>query len=344
MLSTLGLTLAASTSLVNVFADVTRKKAFSKGTLTSTTFWIRLVIASVIGLVVLFRVFHGYTLGIHPDRDAAGLLAQGLSPNLQFLEFLVADLALIGVSTTLYYRAIQVSALSLTIPFLAFTPVFLLVSSGLLLGELPEFRAGMGVVCVVGGSLVMHRAALMSGGVIASARAIFREKGSVYMLLVSLILAISNPLDKKLVGLSDPYTQALAYSCGLVVIFSIPVMVRRAGTLGTLLRSWKWIALTGLFDGTDLLLQFASHKYIPVVVTISLKRAGIVFAVLAGWLIFRERDLEDRLLGSFVMVAGALLIYLPVSDYMAISVTIVTFGFAAIVLWLTKHKEAGYPK
>jgi len=59
------------------------------------------------------------------------------------------------------------------------------------------------------------------------------------------------------------------------------------------------------------LLQFTSHRYIDVVLTITIKRAGILLSVLAGWLIFRERHIEDRLAAAFAMMCGAVLIYLP---------------------------------
>ena len=41
-----------------------------------------------------------------------------------------------------------------------------------------------------------------------------------------------------------------------------------------------WVVLAGLLESGVNMLQFSSHNYIAVVITISLKRAGIVLAVL----------------------------------------------------------------
>ncbi|MEO6725597.1 MAG: hypothetical protein ABIU20_02170 [Blastocatellia bacterium] len=43
------------------------------------------------------------------------------------------------------------------------------------------------------------------------------------------------------------------------------------------------------------MLQFASHNYIAVVITISLKRAGIVLAVLMRWLVFQRTPYHGQI-------------------------------------------------
>ena len=58
-----------------------------------------------------------------------------------------------------------------------------------------------------------------------------------------------------------------------------------------------------------LLLQMASLKYIDVVVTIALKRSGMILSVLGGWLIFHERMGPQRVAAALVVLAGALMIY-----------------------------------
>jgi drug/metabolite transporter (DMT)-like permease len=100
------------------------------------------------------------------------------------------------------------------------------------------------------------------------------------------------------------------------------------------------LVAAGLADALTLLLQFESHKYIDVVVTISLKRAAIVLAVLAGWLVFRERQIADRLIGAAVMVAGAVMIYLPLTVAQQIFLTLLTTAGGALALLLTRQAQS----
>jgi uncharacterized membrane protein len=99
----------------------------------------------------------------------------------------------------------------------------------------------------------------------------------------------------------------------LLCILALVTASKRPTWTAPLRTTLGWFVLAGILDGSDLLLQFASHKFIDVVITITLKRAGVILSVLCGWLIFREKEIGDRLLGSTVMLAGVLIIYLPLN-------------------------------
>ena len=60
---------------------------------------------------------------------------------------------IINVATTiLYFKAIKVSPLSLTVPFLSFAPVFLLIPSFFILGEFPGIYGLLGIFVIVLGA------------------------------------------------------------------------------------------------------------------------------------------------------------------------------------------------
>ena len=48
-----------------------------------------------------------------------------------------------------------------------------------------------------------------------------------------------------------------------------------------------------------------------MVTTIAVKRTGVILSVLAGWIIFRENRIGERLRASAAMFSGVLMIYLP---------------------------------
>ena len=100
-----------------------------------------------------------------------------------------------------------------------------------------------------------------------------------------------------------------------------------------------WIVLAGGGETAVNLLQFSSHNFIDVVITISLKRAGIVLSVLMGWLVFKERDITDKLIAATVMVAGALMFYLPMTIPQALIVTLITLIGMSIALYVTRRRK-----
>jgi uncharacterized membrane protein len=322
----MGLLLAAIMSIINVLTDVARKHALDKRDLVPATFWIRMAVAAVFVLVLGARVLTGASrLEV---REPA-----------MFAIYLVVDVALITIVMWLYFRALQISPMSLCVPFLAFTPVFLIPSGWILLGEMPAAQKLLGVVLIVVGSLVMHRR-LFAQGLTAPIKAVIQEKGSRYMLLVSFIFSITNPLDKKLVLLSDIYIESVAYGLGLCISFLLLGKLQKVDFQAAAHKNVKWISLAGLSDAVSLLFQLASYTYIAVVITVSIKRAGIILAVLAGWLFFHERGITDKLIASSVMFCGVLILYLPVTAVQAAMLAAGTMvGMAAALYFIPPAKE-----
>ncbi len=333
--SAAGLLIAGLMSGTNIFTDVARKKAVQKHSLIPTTFWCQVSAAIVFGLVVIARLGTGSRIVFRDGGPLFGISNLHFSPVFTYSIYLLIDVLLVSVANVLYFRALQVSPLSLCIPFLAFTPIFLIPTGFAMLGELPPAAKLLGVVLVVIGSVLIHRR-LFAVGWSAPFKAVVQEKGSRYMLIVAFIFSITNPLEKKLVLISDVYTQAFAFGIGLCVFFLVLTLARREEVGVALHGNVLWISAAGIMDGVSLLLQFASYHYIDVVISISIKRAGIVLAVFFGWLFFRERGIPDKAIGSSVMLIGVLIIYLPVNARQSIAMTCLSLGAAAVALDATR--------
>lgn len=336
-LSSFGLLLAAAMSVTNVLTDVWRKRALDKRDLFPVTFWMRVAVAVLFVAIELARMASGTPLAIRDTGPLFGLVQ--LAPLPTFLAYLMIDVALITVVMWLYFRALQISPLSMCIPFLAFTPVFLIPTTYVLLGQRPQAVKLLGVALIVAGSLAMHRT-LFRVGWLAPVKAVIQEKGSRYMLLVAFIFSLTNPLDKKLVDMSDVYIEAVAYGTGLVISFYLLARSQKADFLAAARGNGKWIALAGLFDAVSLLFQLASYTYLAVVVTVSIKRAGIVLSVFAGWLFFRERGITDQVIAASVMFCGVLILYLPLTLAQALAVVAATLTGMSAALYATRAKTA----
>jgi len=345
-LSPAGLLMAAAMSVTNVLTDVARKRALEGRDLIPTTFWMRVAVTVCFGAVLLWQILRGTPVVIRDGGALFGVAQLHLEPIPTFLIYLVLDVGLIACVMWLYFRALQISPLSMCVPFLAFTPVFLIPSGFILLGELPSPLKLLGVVLIVVGSLVMHRK-LFAVGWTAPIKAVIQEKGSRYMLMVSFIFSITNPLDKKLVVMSDVFTEAFSYGLGLCIVFFAWGKLQRADFRKAARNNAKWISLAGLSDAVSLLFQLASYAYIAVVITVSIKRAGIILSVFAGWLFFRERGITDKVIAASVMFCGVLILYLPLSAAQTVALMVLTLTGMAVALYSTRQPAvvaAGHTK
>jgi drug/metabolite transporter (DMT)-like permease len=97
-----------------------------------------------------------------------------------------------------------------------------------------------------------------------------------------------------------------------------------------------WAVLCGVLDATMMLMQFVAVMYLPVVITMCIKRAGIVLTVLAGWLFFKEKDIADRLIAACSMVGGIVLFYLPLRASQAFAITAAVAVALGLALYFTR--------
>jgi drug/metabolite transporter (DMT)-like permease len=243
---------------------------------------------------------------------------------------------LVAWSQYLNSLALKLAPISLCVPFTAFAPIFVLGTGYLVLGELPTVVGMMGIGLIVVGGVLMHRR-LFAVGFWAPFQAIVREPGSRFMVLSVLLGAIFSPLEKQLILMSDSLTAVFYYGAGTMIALGILGLALRVNFSKVMKEKPKWAVLSGVMDALMTLAQFIAVMYLPVVITMCIKRAGIVLTVLAGWLIFRERDITDRLIGALAMVGGIALFYLPLRPPMALALTAAVVTGLAISLYLTRN-------
>lgn len=237
------------------------------------------------------------------------LMVAGLPPlGPDFAWALLAGGSLNLISSVFYMRAIRHSDLSLVVPLVAFTPLFLLLTSPLLLGETPGGRGIAGVVLIVLGSYLM-KAGDRGKGYLAPFRALLREPGGRWMLAVSLIWSVTSNIDKIGVRNSSPVFWAVAVNL-FVAVGLAPAALRRGRRM--FCRNYlRALFPLGAAGGLGTACQMAAINLTLVPYVIAVKRTSTVMTVLWGHLLFREDGLRERLGGALLMLAGMVLIILP---------------------------------
>jgi drug/metabolite transporter (DMT)-like permease len=209
----------------------------------------------------------------------------------------------------LYLQAIKISPLTLTVPFLSFTPAFMLATGLLILDEQVNRWGGVGIACIMGGSYLLN-IDTAKGGLLGPVKALVRERGSWLMLLVALLYAFGAVLGKKGMLHSSP----LFFSSLFFLVFSLLILAGLA-VLGRLRPSHlKTYKRQGIWLGTLMGMHIGFHSLAITMVTaaymIAVKRCSILFSVLAGGFYLREANFRTRLAGTAAMFLGMLLIIL----------------------------------
>ncbi len=205
------------------------------------------------------------------------------------------------VAIILYVKAIKLSPLSLTIPFLAVSPVFIILIAFILLGELPDRSGLLGILLIVIGAYMLNIKTTKED-LLGPIKAIRRERGSIFMIIVALIYSVTATLGKVAVQHSSPIFFGIFYPFLLTLLLS--VILWRKGLLPEVLSRPKTFLAIGVFTAIMILTHFKAISMTDVAYMISVKRASLVFSVLYGKLLFGEENIRERLAGSMLMIAG----------------------------------------
>lgn len=239
------------------------------------------------------------------------LLPAALPVNLgaAFWPALVAGASLNILAALLYMEAIRSCDLSLSVPLVTFTPLFLLFTSPLLLGEVPDLSGIFGVLLIVSGAYLLN-IAKMHDGLAAPLRALLKERGARLMLLVALIWSLTANIDKIGLQNSSPLLWATAINAA-IALGMLPLVLMRLRRPEVSRRwPWRWLLLVGLCGGLTTVCQMLAISLTQVPYVIAVKRLSILFTALYGLLLLREKGLRERLTGTLVMLAGVIVLAL----------------------------------
>jgi len=219
-----------------------------------------------------------------------------------------ATVALNVVANLLFLRAVRISPLSATIPFLSFTPVFSTVLSALLLDERPGLDDLGGIALVVVGAVLVN--ARWDGS--ARAAALLHEPGSVLMTGVALLWSLTAVLDKRALAFASVPVHAAIQCAGVAAVLLAALTARRrVGELRCVVPVRGRLALALLAAGVGLAFQFLALRLTLVGIMEALKRSiGMLFAVGVGRVVFHEPLTPGKIAGVVLMSAGVVLIVL----------------------------------
>ena len=209
----------------------------------------------------------------------------------------------------LYLYAIKISPISLSVPFLAFTPAIMILTGFFILGETINLWGGIGIVLIILGGYVLHYNKAHSG-LMMPFTAFAHEKGSWFMFIVAILFAFAAVIGKKAMLHSSP----LFFAYFFFLAFNATVL---AGLLISRKTDWRRIIANsrkGMWLGFLLLVHISFHALAISISTavymVAVKRSSILFSVLLSWFILKEADIRYRGIGTLLMFGGMLFITL----------------------------------
>ena len=225
---------------------------------------------------------------------------------VSFAWVLVIAAVLDSLAMVLYLWAIKKGDLSKTIPMLCFIPVVQLFVTPVLIHENLSLIGISGVLVVVVGSYILN--IKTREGFLSPVKSIFKDKSSMVMLVVACIWGLSSSFHK--IGVRQ--TNALFWGVteiGLIalILFPFAFWSDNGNFSFSKLKETFW---PGVFSTLTVLSYYTAISLGPVAYVSSVRRLGVLFTMLIGILIFKEKIKSLSFAGGIIMITGAVIISL----------------------------------
>jgi uncharacterized membrane protein len=243
-----------------------------------------------------------------------GLFTFMLTSQLPRLDWLFAfgvlgSAALNAVAHLASTRALKLADASLVTPLLIFSPVFTVLISALVLGEIPSAQGMVGVGLVLIGAYWLNRTS--NAGWLTPFRSLALTPGIVLVLLAGLLWAITPLFEKTAILHTNPENPrfvAFIATALLTLILTPAVLVRGKSAINKLALHGREFLIAGLIAGIAPVLGYTAYSLGFVGYVTTLFKLSTLMTVIWSFLFLKEHGFAQRLPGSLVMVIGAILI------------------------------------
>ncbi|MCB0320765.1 MAG: DMT family transporter [Bdellovibrionales bacterium] len=194
--------------------------------------------------------------------------------------------------------------LSLVTGVFSLYPVFMLITSPIITGDVPSVLGGVGVIIVTIGVFVLTGRSL-SGG--AGARGIW------FAVCTALLFSLTSCFDRLAALEAHPIVSAFWMTL-LAGVFSLPPnmpAMRRILKQGipagfpVALLLWR-----GLFDMLFMTFKLFALQYLQAPYVAALTNIALLISILAGGFIYKEQQIRRRFIGGVVILVGSAIVAL----------------------------------
>lgn len=272
----------------------------------SNLFQKRLVTSSVNPMFVIFITHLFLTIAFIPGW--LPLFMRGIP--IEFYIYLTICSILSVLANVLIVKALAVGQLSVLGPINSYKSVVSIFVSFFLIGELPGIFGILGIIFIVFGSHFIADKNENGFSLIT----LFKEKSVQYRIGALILSATEAVFLKKTLMYANPYLTMSAWSAAGLIFSLIGLIVLSNSSIEELGHSfisnkWYFVILflsTGLMQLTTLFI----FEDMNVSYALALFQISSLISVWMGYKYFAETNIKRKLIGSIVMITGAVLIIL----------------------------------
>ena len=206
-----------------------------------------------------------------------------------------------GLGNYFMVEALKYGELSVLAPINSYKVIVALLFGIILLGEVPKLSGILGIFLIIFGSYFIFNS--------FNILEILRKKEIQFRFLALIFTGIEAIFIKKVILLSSIELMFCA-NCALGLLFSFLILtIKKESPNLKLKREYFPIYLfTAISFGLMAFMTALVFKRIQVGYALSLFQLSILLNLFFGWKVFREKDILRKLIGSIIIISGAVIV------------------------------------
>lgn len=230
--------------------------------------------------------------------------------NFIFLKNVIISSLIYTNSFILYVKSISIEDVSLVAPLYNFNVFFLILLTSIFLDEKITLIKIFGLsLLVYGSSFLMKKESIFK-----SFSALFKNKGSKYMILSSFLIAIGRTIDgfSAKTGVSPIFYSFFLYLTITIFLFLILLFSKKFYEVKLLLKN-KFLlsSLAGITNAYSYLFLLIAFKRIDISIAEPSTMLGTIVTLWLSKYLFKE-NIKYRFIGTIIMIIGAYLLFLKI--------------------------------
>jgi len=203
--------------------------------------------------------------------------------------------------------AIHIAPLSLTMPFLAFTPAFVMITGAVFLNETLNAWGILGIIAIIAGAYILH-IDLKDRRMLTTISSMFKNFGSLIMLVAAFCYGFASVFGKKAILCTSALYMGMHFFILFNGVMTLLLICCGKIRINILLKRYPKGLIAGLAMFGDILSHCLGVSIAKVAYFVSVKRMNILISIVYAGLFFHEDNLLIRSIGATFMVMGAMII------------------------------------
>lgn len=217
---------------------------------------------------------------------------------------LIIWLVIYPIQTYFMYSALRKGELSHVTPIMALLPVFNIISSYLIIGEIPSIFGLVGIITIVCGTYIL----LTDGEKHTGEK---YNKAVLYMIIATFCVAIGSTLDKVSISASTPVFYSFVNSLGASIVFLVLMYAyRQNNELGKVKNLILPLFILGIFQALSYTSSMLAFSYGPTSYVLAIRSSSFLFAALLAVFFVKEKLSKRKIFSFFLFLIGIIFITL----------------------------------